>query len=669
MCSAIVTKLTLCAIFAYTAAIMFKLRYPLIFFLIWNTAFAQQLLPSLRSRLKSENNQQKINTYLEISKFYAANQPDSAVHYCNQAMRLAEYIGDRHSQGTLLMELGRVNILHNHKDLARRFVNEALSVFRNLHDTEGIAAAYDQLGLLDGEGKNMAVAVTEFDKSLTFYRDSHDSSGILDTYNGLGKVYEEKGDIEKALTYYLRTLVQYEHRQKKPEEYFILLDKIGHLYLRKGDNRTAIKYLEDGVQNSKIPAERDTEINMLDEEGRVYEHEGQSARALITYKQALSEAKKYNRPEEQAEALINIAGVLKKDDLGQSLKDLKRALQLADSLRQPRLQASIYAAMASVYQQEKDYKEAMTALEENHRLLDSLLNADTTKDIAAIDSSYALESSREKIGSLQQVSKVEKKELDLSLVILIIALAALMIVFFEQRKISRLNKELKAANKVKDTLFSVIGHDLKGPAGSAAQLFALMETEDFTQEEIKVMISDLRKQTEASFELLQTLFEWGRAQLQGISVQPETLDAKAIIDKNINLLSRQAAQKEISVVDSVPAGSGIIGDMHHFDFIIRNLLSNAIKFTYEKGNIELGANRKDGKMIFTIRDSGKGISEDQQKQFVASNMQVSYGTKGEKGSGLGLNLIKEFVTANHGNIWLESAEGKGTTFYFSFPAV
>ncbi|MFD2874010.1 ATP-binding protein [Mucilaginibacter ximonensis] len=647
---------------------MYKFNYPLILLLICSTAFAQVPLSTLRSRLKNESNQQKIDTYLEISKLYATDQPDSAVHYCNQAMRLAELMGDHHSQAVLLMELGSVNILHNHANLARRFINEALSIFRNLHEPEGVAAAYDQLGLLDGQGKNVAVAVTELDKSLTFYKDSHDSSGILDTYSGLGKVYEEKGDIEKALTYYLRTLVQYEHRQKKPEEYFILLDRIGHLYLRKGDNRTAIKYLEEGVQNSKIPAERDTEINMLGEEGKIYEQEGQSAHALSTYKQALSEAKKYNRPEQQAEALINIAGVLKKEDSGQSLKDLKSALHLADSLHQPRLAASIYAAMAGVYQQEKDYKEAMAALEENHRLLDSLLNADTTKDIAAIDSSYALESSREKIGNLQQVSKVEKKELDLSLVILVIVLAALVMFFFERRKIRRLNKELKAANQVKDTLFSVIGHDLKGPAGSAAQLFALMETEDFTEEELKLMISDLRKQTEASFELLQTLFEWGRTQLQGIKVQPETLDTKAIVDKNINLLSRQAALKDIAVIDRVPLGAGIIGDINHFDFIIRNLLSNAIKFTYEKGSIELGADKQDGKVIFMVRDTGKGITEDQQKQFLTSNLQVSYGTKGEKGSGLGLSLIKEFVAANHGKIWLESYEGKGTTFYFSFPA-
>ncbi|WP_214071690.1 tetratricopeptide repeat-containing sensor histidine kinase [Mucilaginibacter sp. dw_454] len=647
---------------------MSKFKYFLLLFFISSAAFAQQPLSALRTRLKNENDPQKIATYLEIGKFYEADQPDSAVHYCNQAMRLAEMAGDHHSQGILLIELGHINILHHHDDLARRFTNEALSVFRNLRDEEGVAIAYDQLGLLDGEGKNVAMAVTELDKSLSFYKDSHDSLGVLDTYNGLGKVYEEKGDVEKALTYYLRTLVQYEHRKQKPEAYFILLDRIGHLYLRKGDNRTAVKYLEEGVQNSRIPAQRDTEINMLDEEGKIYQQEGQAAHALATYKEALSEAKKYNRPEQQAEALIDIAGVLKNDNTSQSLTDLKRALQIADSLKQPRLAANIYEAMAGVYQQEKDYKEAMAALEENHRLLDSLLNADTTKDIAAIDSSYALESSREKIGNLQQVSKVEKKELDLTFVILAMVAIALVLIYRYVHKIRRLNKELKAANQVKDTLFSVIGHDLKGPAGSAAQLFALMETEEFTEEELKAIISDLRKQTEASFELLQTLFEWGRAQLQGIKVQPEQLDTKAIIDKNINLLARQAALKNISVIDSVPTGSGIIGDLNHFDFIVRNLLSNAIKFTYEHGSIELGAKRQDTKVVFMVRDTGTGISNQQQQQFLTSNLQVSYGTKGEKGSGLGLNLIKEFVAANHGSIWLESEQGKGTTFYFSFPA-
>jgi signal transduction histidine kinase len=647
---------------------MFKIRsFIFLFLVVTGTTVAQQPINNLHTRLKNESEPEKINTYLEIGKLYEADQPDSAVHYCNLAMRLAEKLNDRHSEGVLLLELGRINIRHYHEELARRFINESLSIFRNLREPEGIAQAYDELGLVDGQQQNIKVATNELDRAMKFYVDSHDSEGVMNTYNGLGKVFEEKGDTEKALTYYLRTLVQYEHRKQKPEAYFILLDRIGHIYLKKGDRKMALKYLEEGIRESDIPSERDTQINLITEEGKIYEQQGEKTKALAFYKQALAEAKKYNKPEEQAQALISIASVLKKENSGQSLDDLKSALKIANGLNEPRLEAAIYAALADVYRQEKDYKEAIAALEENHRLLDSLLGADTTKDIAAIDSSYALESSREKIGSLQQVSKEEKKELNLTLVILTIIIVVLILLYFYLRKIRRLNTELKAANQVKDTLFSVIGHDLKGPAGSAAQLFTLMETEDFTEAELRSMISDLRKQTEASLELLQTLFEWGRAQLQGIKVQPEKLDAKTIISKNIQLLNRQAGVKHITIKNYVTANAGVLADLNHFDFIIRNLLSNAIKFTHEHGQIELNSEKSASAVVFSVKDNGIGISPEQQQQFLKSNLQVSYGTKGEKGSGLGLQLICEFVQANNGSIWLESIQGAGTTFYFSFP--
>jgi signal transduction histidine kinase len=645
------------------------MRYRFLFLLLITVpALAQQPVNTLHKLIETGDDQEKIKACLDISKLYEATQPDSAVHYCNIAMQLAEKRNDRHSQGLLLLELGQINILHHHHDLARKFDNEALSIFRSINDPEGIALAYDELGSLDGQQQNLKNATDDFGKAMKFYEDSHDSSGIVETYHGLGKAYEEKGDIEKALTYYLRALVQYEHRKVKPEAYFLLLDRIGRLYLKKGDTVAALKYLEEGVHNSNTVANRDTQIALLDEEGKVYEQGGQTNRSLDFYKRALTEAKQFNRPEEEARALISIAGVLKKSNTGQSLADLKKALHLADSLHQPQLEANIYAAMADVYQQQKDYKEAMTALEENHRLLDSLLGADTTKDIAALDSSYALESSRDKIGSLQKVNQEEKTELNMGFVILIAVVLLLVLLWFYFRKVSRLNRELKAANRVKDTLFSIIGHDLKGPAGSATQLFALMETEDFTEEELKGMISELKKQTESSFELLQSLFEWGQAQLQGIQVSAKPLDAKVTIQKNIDLLKPQAELKKITITDHTQPGSiSILADPHHFDFIIRNLLANAIKFTYEHGRVDMEAKQVGSDIIFSVKDTGKGIAAEQQRNFLKTNLQVSFGTKGEKGSGLGLLLIKDFIQANKGRIWLESEEGKGAVFYIAFP--
>src|SRR5882757_2968680 len=98
-------------------AVMLKAKRLFLFLLLLTgTAVAQQPLAVLHNRLKAESGPAKINTYIEISKFYATDQPDSAVHYCNQAMRLAESQGDRHSQGLLLIELGRINTLHHHDE-------------------------------------------------------------------------------------------------------------------------------------------------------------------------------------------------------------------------------------------------------------------------------------------------------------------------------------------------------------------------------------------------------------------------------------------------------------------------------------------------------------------------------------------------------------------------
>jgi len=646
------------------------MRYLAIFFSLIPFAIFAQQPTGLISKLKNSPESEKVNLYIEVSQSYAINQPDSAVHYAQLGMQLAEKRNDQHGMAMLLLQLGRINAEHHHPELSRKFYNEALGIFRSLHDADGIAHIYEQLGLLDGEKQNIGSATKDLNQAMRLYEDSRDSTGIIETYKGLGKVYEEKGNIEKALSYYMRTLALYEHRKVKNEAYFMLLENIGSIYLKKGDDKTALRYLQEGVDKSSRLGMRDTEVYLLDEEGKVYQEEGKRSLALQTYKKAFAAAKKYKQPAEQAQALINIAELLEKQNANASLGDLKEALAIAKGLHQPKLKARIYEAMAGVYRQEKNYKEAISALSEQHRLLDSLLQADRAKDIAALDSSYALADSEEKIGHLQQVNHLDKIKLEMGLIILVAVVLILAMLWIYLKKVKRLNIELKASNRVKDTLFSVIGHDLKGPAASAASLFELMDTEDLTQDEIRAMIGKLRKQTSASLELLQALFEWGKAQLQGIKVNPVDFDPKPVIARSMSLLSQQAAQKNIRINDDTPEYIRLYADADHFEFVIRNLLSNAIKFSYEGGTIEVSAKAPKTKkeIVFSIRDSGVGISKAQQEVFLTSNLSVSFGTHREKGSGLGLLLTKDFIKADNGRIWLESQEGEGTTFHVALPA-
>ncbi|SDF50317.1 two-component system, OmpR family, phosphate regulon sensor histidine kinase PhoR [Mucilaginibacter pineti] len=125
----------------------------------------------------------------------------------------------------------------------------------------------------------------------------------------------------------------------------------------------------------------------------------------------------------------------------------------------------------------------------------------------------------------------------------------------------------------------------------------------------------------------------------------------------------------INAIADLPEGLTLHADADHFEFIIRNLLSNAIKFSYEGGAITIGAKLPSPEeAVLSVADQGIGISPDQQAVFLTSNLKVNFGTKKEQGSGLGLLLIKDFIKANQGRIWLESEPGKGTRFYVAMPA-
>jgi signal transduction histidine kinase len=246
-----------------------------------------------------------------------------------------------------------------------------------------------------------------------------------------------------------------------------------------------------------------------------------------------------------------------------------------------------------------------------------------------------------------------------------------LLLWFYYRKMNVLNRKLNESNKIKDKLFSIIGHDLKAPVGGLVQTLELLEGDDLTAEERKYVIGQLRKQTQLSLDTLNALLNWGEAQLKGVSVNEQHFETKGIISKNVELLSKQAAEKNISITDNTTESVTVLADVNHFDVVVRNLLSNAVKFTNEHGTVEINAMEtgKDGMIVFSVKDNGQGISAEQQQQFLSSNINVSFGTKGEKGTGLGLLLTKEFILANGGKIWLESKVGEGTTFYFSLKKI
>lgn len=234
------------------------------------------------------------------------------------------------------------------------------------------------------------------------------------------------------------------------------------------------------------------------------------------------------------------------------------------------------------------------------------------------------------------------------------------------------NDKLRLMNATKDKFFSIIAHDLKNPIWASKQVMdVLIEAYDaISEEEKKELLEEVKNSTDNTYQLLLQLLDWSRSQRGVIEFNPQNLDLNFIVKSNIDLLSTPAKEKNIELINNVPKDTIVYSDVNMLTTIIRNLISNAIKFTNLDGEIKVYSNpdKYVNHIEITIEDNGVGISEEnQQKLFRIDTGFTTLGTNKEKGTGLGLILIKEFVEKHGGTIRVESKEGMGSKFIFTMP--
>jgi CheY-like chemotaxis protein len=170
--------------------------------------------------------------------------------------------------------------------------------------------------------------------------------------------------------------------------------------------------------------------------------------------------------------------------------------------------------------------------------------------------------------------------------------------------------------------------------------------------------------------LVNSLLDWTRLQTGRIKFEPERIDSKSLVDKIIHSLSGAAIQKGVEIYSTVSNNKFIFGDTNLIMQVFNNILSNAIKFTSRGDKITISV--KPAKSLrfleFSISDTGEGIKEENlNKLFTVDTKYTTEGTAGEKGSGLGLSLVKEIIEKHGGNVFAESVYGKGSNFKFTLP--
>ena len=231
--------------------------------------------------------------------------------------------------------------------------------------------------------------------------------------------------------------------------------------------------------------------------------------------------------------------------------------------------------------------------------------------------------------------------------------------------------ELSQLNNTKDKLFSILAHDMKGPFNAILGFSDLLleNLDSYSKEKIESQLKIIRDASLFSYELLENLLQWTRAQKGMIEFAPTQIEVIEYLEDVMKMLKKQASRKEIAIELEVTGTEKTVkADPHMLSTIIRNLTNNAIKYSYFGSKIIIKLNFENDALLVSVTDKGIGISNEiKDKIFHLNEVFSKSGTAGEKGTGLGLFISADFVNRHKGKLWVESEEGKGSTFYFTIP--
>ncbi len=226
-------------------------------------------------------------------------------------------------------------------------------------------------------------------------------------------------------------------------------------------------------------------------------------------------------------------------------------------------------------------------------------------------------------------------------------------------------------NETKDRFISIISHDLRTPFSSILGFTELLgNDETLSKSERAQYINFIKESSTSMLALVNSLLDWTRLQTGRVKFEPQKVQAKSIIEKSINSLSGMWYPKGVNIISTVSSKYFVFVDKSLIEQVFNNILSNAVKFTSKADKVIVSVNPSGTARFleFSVKDTGRGIKKENiGKLFNVDTKFTSEGTGGEKGSGLGLSLVKDIIEKHGGTIWVESDYGRGSTFKFTLP--
>lgn len=623
-----------------------------------------------------------------------------------------------------LIQLANENRYY-HLDSVMVLSTESLELSRKISFLNGEIASYLNMGSFHSDKGKAIQAIAYFKKAYDLADKTDKPQLKVKSLNNLAGEYRYQGNYSQALKGYLDALEIAEEINLKSMQ-SIINENIANLYLSQKDYNQAmvffkkvkainmeignpiymaetmsnmasayadmndVDYAMFNINNSIAIFEKHKILEWLaycyEIKGKIYLKKGKNNWALYWYKQSELLHKKIEDERGEIVLLNGISNAYfnKKNDSIAEIYALK-SLQLSEKIDDKNGTRESSNLLFKINKNNTNFKEALRFHEIYQATNDSLEKKDNEKALHLLKAKMEYDQQKQKmILENEKILARQKTYQYVFIIILVIFFAVVLLVHKNERIQKTLNKELLSQkktleenqsylnelNQTKNKLFSIIGHDLRGPISAFQGLLKLFREGDMNKEEFLNFLPKLKVDIDTISFTLNNLLSWGQSQMNGSVTNPMVTHLDTIVKENIALLTEIAELKSITLINNVEPNCHIWSDPNQIDIIIRNLLSNALKFTPSHGQIIIGAIQKLKHCEIYVKDNGLGMNEETLgKIFNKYSNHTTYGTNDEKGTGLGLSLCVEMVEKNQGRIWANSVLGKGSSFYFTVPRV
>lgn len=571
-------------------------------------------------------------------------------------------------------------------DSARNMAERMLLLSEKIKYPVGIARSYSNIGVIYWSQSYYPIALFYFNTALENVPGGKPLL-LSEIYSNLGRVYAEQGNYKLSIDNLLKS-------QK-----YAGTDKmhLGETFAEESFTYVKMRDYPNAIKTALISLKLDKEVGEIMGAAIDYSRLGDIYYAQKTYKRALayydtsykqSIVLKMNRL--RAAMYLEYANVNNdQHNYTKAMEFAKKGIALYDSIGNMAGLSRTYKAMIVCLEANNDLKHALYYERQYNHIEDSLNTIDKLRSTQLIQNYFALNERMNRLALTakhdednRQKIKFQHSFINILLASLALVVAALtvMLYFYEQkrrlsRKLQQQNQLIEAqaanleiVNGLKDKMLAVIGHDLRTPMANLINISSMFESKDLDSEEVQMLMKDITPVIRGAELTLSNLLNWAGSHIKGRNVQMEKIDLHEIgvvIDQTFDHFLKQ---KSLTFINEIRPGETVHADENHVKVIFRNLMSNAVKFTEPGGTITLYTRTKGDRLVVCIKDTGRGMTADEiDRLFYLTTHFSAYGTKGEKGTGLGLILCRELVELNGGRLTVTSRPGEGSKFCVDLP--